>query len=86
MSSLPSLTFEFANSQLTHSLHSACCEHLWTSVFAQDILKNDLVGNASFHPSVIKDVYSMKWDSIDWEQRLAHDLNLARAWEQYDGS
>ena len=51
-------------------------------MFAQDILKNDLVGNASLHLSFIKDVFSMKWDSVDWEQRLVHNLDLARAGEQ----
>ena len=72
--------------KLTADSLAPLCEHLWTTVFAQDILKNDLVGNASFHPSFIKDVFSMKWDSIDWEQRLVHDLDLARAEKQYDGS
>ena len=72
--------------KLTADSLAPLCEHLWTTVFAQDILKNDLVGNASFHPSFIKDVFSMKWDSIDWEQRLVHDLDLARAGVQYDGS
>ena len=72
--------------KLTTDSLSPLCEHRWTLVFAQDILKNDRVGNASFHPSCIKDVFSMKWDSIDWEQRLVHDLDLARAGGQYVGS
>ena len=72
--------------KLTVDSLAPLCEHLWTAVFSQEIMQNDLVGNASFHPSFIKDIFSMKWDSIDWEQRLVHDLDLARAGEQYDGS
>ena len=62
------------------------CDHLWAAVFAEEIANNDLVGNASFSPAFIKAVFSSKWDAIDWEQRLVHDLDLAKSGVQYEAN
>ena len=60
------------------------CNHLRLKVFQDDIAEFLRINEATFHPQLLKDLLLSNWTSIDFEQRLAFDLDLAKARRMYN--
>ena len=61
-------------------------KHLWLKVFKDEVEEYPRVADATFHAAFVRDLFSAKWSSIDFEQRLLFDLDLAKSGSEFNGN
>ena len=62
------------------------CKHMWLTVFEGELEEFPRVADATFHPAFLRDLFMSKWSSIDFEQRLVFDLDLAKSGSTFNGN